>query len=478
MLRSRGLTASYWSAADVVSRQVLQVGIIIALARLLTPEEFGTVALLSLFLGIATVLADGGFSTALIQRQDATHVDESSVFWVNLAAGAILSTIIFLLAPVLAAFYSTAILEPLTRLMSLGVLLSALGAVPHALVVKQLGFRTLLVVGLAATGSSGVVAMLLAWNDYGIWALAGQYLTLAAVNTAMLWILSGWRPGLVFSADSARKLFGFGGYMLASGLLDTAVSRLYTLLIGHWYGVRELGFYVRAETTQQVPATVLSSIASRVALPVFSEAAADTTRLRRGARLSLRGLMLINVPMMLGLAAVADPLVEAVFGSAWLPAVPLLQVLCLAGLVWPLHVVNLTLLAAQGHARLVFRIELVKQALGLVLVFIGALSGPIGIAWAVVAGGFLAVAVNTFYTQRFVRYGLAAQLADVGPTLAVSAVMATVVAVASRNWDPAPIVELLVLSGLGALLFVGLALAVRLAAFRDMVALLGRRPAA
>lgn len=477
MLRARGLTASYWSAADVISRQLIQSVIIIALARLLTPEEFGTVALLSLFLGIATVLADGGFSTALIQRRDATHVDESSVFWVNLAAGLLLSTAIFLLAPVLATFYGSAVLEPLTRWMSLGVLLSALGAVPHALIVKQLGFRTLLVVGLAATVTSGMVALLLAWYDHGIWALAGQYLTFAAVSTALLWILGGWRPGLVFSTDSARRLFGFGGYMLASGLLDTSVDRLYTLLIGRWYGVRELGFYVRAETTQQVPASVLSSIASRVALPVFSEAAADPAQLRRGARLSLRGLMLINAPVMLGLAAVAGPLVEGLFGSAWLPAVPLLQVLCLAGLLWPLHVINLTLLAAQGHARLVFRIELVKQALGLALVFIGALSGPIGIAWAMVAGGVLAVVVNTYYTQRFVRYGLVAQLVDVGPTLAVSAVMAAIVAVATRAWDPTPIVELLVMSGLGALLFFALALALRLGALRDMVALLRRLPA-
>jgi O-antigen/teichoic acid export membrane protein len=456
---------------------VVQAGIIIALARLLTPEEFGTVALLSLFLGIATVLADGGFSTALIQRQDATHVDESSVFWVTLAVGTLLSATIFLLAPVLATFYDSAVLEPLTRLMSLGVLLSALGAVPHALVMKRLGFRTLLVVGLVGTGSSGVVALLLAWQDHGVWALAGQYVTLAVVTTAMLWILSGWRPGLVFSADSARTLFGFGGYMLASGLLDASFNRLYTVLIGRWYGVRELGFYVRAETTQQVPATVLSSIASRVALPVFSEAAADPARLRRGARLSLRGLMLINAPMMLGLAAVADPLVEAVFGSVWLPAVPLLQVLCLAGLLWPLHVINLTLLAAQGHARLVFRLEVVKQTIGLALVLIGALSGPLGIAWAMVAGGLVAVAVNAFYTKHFVRYGLVAQLADVGPTLAVSAVMAAVVAVAARSWDPTPIVELLALSGLGAVVFVGLAFAVRLATLHDMVALLRRQPA-
>ncbi len=308
-----------------------------------------------LFLGIATVLADGGFSMALIQRKDTTHVDESTVFWVNLAAGALLAAGISLLAPVFADFYDVPVLEPLARLMSLGVLLSAMGSVPSALTSKQLDFRRLFLVGAVAAAASGGLAVALAWQGHGIWALAGQYVTMTAVSTAMLWILSGWRPRMLFSAGSARRLFGFGGYMLASNLLDTAFSRFYTLLIGRWYGVRDLGFYQRADTTQQVPAAVLSSIASRVAFPLFSQAIDDKAQLRRGVRLALRGLMLINVPMMLGLAALAGPLLEAVFGAIWLPAAPILQVLCLAGLFWPVHVINLTVLAAQGHARLFLR---------------------------------------------------------------------------------------------------------------------------
>ena len=475
MLRSRGLTAAYWSAADVVARQVIQVAVIIALARLLTPEEFGTVALLSLFLGIASVLADGGFSLALIQRKDITHVDESTVFWINLAAGALLAAGISLQAPVFADFYNVPVLEPLAQLMSLGVLLSAMGSVPSALASKQLDFRRLFLVGAVATVASGGLAVTLAWQGHGIWALASQYVTMTAVSTAMLWILSGWRPRLIFSAESARRLFGFGGYMLASNLLDTAFSRSYTLLIGRWYGVRELGFYQRADTTQQVPAAVLSSIASRVAFPLLSHATDDKAQLRRGVRLGLRGLMLINAPMMLGIAALAGPLLEAVFGATWLPAAPILQVLCLAGLFWPVHVINLTVLAAQGHARLFFRLEVIKQALGLVFILIGALNGVLGVAWAMVAAGLVSVLVNTFYTQRHLGYGLVAQTVDLVPTLSVSIVMGLAVALIARNWDPQPMIELLTLSGLGAVVFIALASALRLAALQDVVTLLRRR---
>ena len=476
MLRSRGLTAAYWSAADVVARQVIQVAVIIALARLLTPEEFGTVALLSLFLGIASVLADGGFSLALIQRKDITHVDESTVFWINLAAGALLAAGISLQAPVFADFYNVPVLEPLAQLMSLGVLLSAMGSVPSALASKQLDFRRLFLVGAVATVASGGLAVTLAWQGHGIWALASQYVTMTAVSTAMLWILSGWRPRLIFSAESARRLFGFGGYMLASNLLDTAFSRSYTLLIGRWYGVRELGFYQRADTTQQVPAAVLSSIASRVAFPLLSHATDDKAQLRRGVRLGLRGLMLINAPMMLGIAALAGPLLEAVFGATWLPAAPILQVLCLAGLFWPVHVINLTVLAAQGHARLFLHLEVIKQALGLAFILIGALNGVMGVAWAMVAAGLVSVSVNTFFTQRHLGYGLVAQSVDLFPTLAVSSVMGLAVAFVARSWAPPPMIELLTLSGMGALSFIILASAVRLEALHDVVTLLRRRP--
>ena len=460
----------------MVARQVIQVAVIIALARLLTPEEFGTVALLSLFLGIASVLADGGFSLALIQRKDITHVDESTVFWINLAAGALLAAGISLQAPVFADFYNVPVLEPLAQLMSLGVLLSAMGSVPSALASKQLDFRRLFLVGAVATVASGGLAVTLAWQGHGIWALASQYVTMTAVSTAMLWILSGWRPRLIFSAESARRLFGFGGYMLASNLLDTAFSRSYTLLIGRWYGVRELGFYQRADTTQQVPAAVLSSIASRVAFPLLSHATDDKAQLRRGVRLGLRGLMLINAPMMLGIAALAGPLLEAVFGATWLPAAPILQVLCLAGLFWPVHVLNLTVLAAQGHARIFFRLEVIKQALGLAFILIGALNGVMGVAWAMVAAGLVSVLVNTFFTQRHLGYGLVAQSVDLFPTLAVSSVMGLAVAFVARSWAPPPMIELLTLSGMGALSFIILASAVRLEALHDVVTLLRRRP--
>lgn len=256
--------------------------------------------------------------------------------------------------------------------------------------------------------------------------------------------------------------------MLAANLVESVYSRLYTVLLGRFYGARELGFYVRADTTQQVPSSVLSNIVSRVALPLFSSAADDVARLRRGVRTATRGLMLVNVPMMLGTAAVADPLVVALFGDRWSPAVPILQVLCLAGVLLPLHVLNLDVLAAQGHSRLMLRLEIVKKLIGVVLLVAGAAQGIMGVAWAYVVFSAVAFAVNAHYTHRFLGYGAMLQLRDVLPTFGVAVPMAITVNIATNRWAPAPIVELLVLSTGGATLFFAVAFAIRLRALADI----------
>lgn len=474
VLTSQGMVATAWSAADILLRNVLQLGITVALARLLTPQEFGTVALLALFLGIATVLADGGFGIAVIQRQDITHEEESTAFWINLAVGAALSLGLGALAPVIAAFYNQPVLKPLTVVMSLNVFLSSLGVVHLALLTRRLDFRVLLKISAVATMLSGTIAVWMAWQGFGVWALAAQSVVMTGCTTALLWLFNSWRPALTFNRKSARSLFTFGGYMLAAHLMDTSYTRLYTVLLGKLHGVRELGFYVRADGTQQLLSGSFSNIVSRVALPVFSATANDQGRLRRGVRTALRGLMLVNAPIMLGAAAVAAPLVSTLFGTSWAPAVPILQVLCLAGLLLPLHVLNLNVLTAQGHSRLLLRLEVVKKSVGVVLLILGALQGIMGVAWAYVLFSVIAFGINAHYTRRFLGYGVLAQLADVLPIVALAVPMAIVINLAANAWHARPLVELLVLSASGAALFILAAVAVRLGALRDLATALGR----
>ena len=450
MLKQKAITATLWSGADIFLRQGLQFLVAVAMARLLTPEEFGTIALLYLFVGLAGVFVDSGFSAALIQRQDTTHTDESTVFWFNLAMGGAMAVGLWLLAPSIAKFFDSPVLAPLTGVLAMNLFIGALGSIHGTLLAKRLDFKTPMKIGAIATTVSGGLGISIAWQGHGVWALAIQTLVSTILTTALLWLLSRWRPRLEFSLASVRCLFGFGGYLMMAGLLDVAYSRIYTLLIGKFWTVRELGFYNRADSTKQLPVGVLTGILSRVAFPIFSAAAADKEKLRRGVRQALRGMMLINVPMMLGLMVTAEPLVLTLYGAQWLPAVPMLQVLCLAGMLWPLHVINLNVLMAQGHSRLFFRLEVAKKVVGTAVLTGGTIYGVMGIAWSQVVFGLLAFGINAHYTRIHLGYSVWEQISDFLPALAISSVMAFFVFGLGNLviWDPGPKLLLQISTGI------------------------------
>lgn len=471
MLKRRAFIATLWSGGDLIFRQGLQFAATIVLARLLTPADFGVVAMLALFTGVATVLMDGGFSVALIQRQDVDHADESTVFWCNLGIGAALALCLVVIAPAIAAFYGVPVLAPLTRVMALVVLFAALGAIHSTLLTKRLDFRTQAKAGVVAGLLSGATAIVMAWQGYGVWALAAQAVVMAASMSGLLWWLHPWRPALVFNRASVRKLFAFGGYHLGSSLLEVLYARLYTVLIGRQFGPRDLGFYSNAESAKQMPVGFSGNLLARVALPMFSEASRDTAVLQRGVQLSIRGMMLVHAPVMLGIAALAEPLVLVLFGGQWLPAVPILQVLCISGVLYPLHAINLHALMAQGHSRLMFRLEVIKKTIGVALIVFGALFGVMGIAWSQVAFSLVALAINTRYTRRLLGYGASAQLRDLAPALLAATLMAIVVYYIGVSWPASPVLEVGVLGLVGMLIYLVLIWRARLDAFHDVLAL-------
>jgi teichuronic acid exporter len=472
MLKQRAFAATAWSSADIVVRQGLQFLVILILARLISPEDFGVVAVLALFMGIAGVMVDGGLSTALIQRQDINHTDESTVFWFNAGVGLLLAGLLALLAAPIAAYFDRPVLRVLTLVAAITVFFSALGAVHTALLVKRLDFRTQLKAGVAATVCTGVVSIAMAMNGFGVWALAAQMLGMAAMSTLFLWLLHRWRPMFLFSTKSARKLFGFGGYVLAANLLDTLYTRAYSLLIGRYIGIRELGFYARADHTKQLPVSLLTGILGRVALPLFSEAAYDPAKLTRGMQVSIRGLMLVNLPLMLGLAAVAEPLILMLFGEVWRDAIAPFRILCLAALLWPLHVININSLMAQGQARLVLRLEVPKKLLGLALLVAGMFFGIEGIAWSQVLFSSLAFIINGYYSGKLLGYGVSSQFRDVWPALVLAVAMTLLVASANAHLSFALPIQLIVLGALGSAFFLGAAFLVKLEALRDAIDLI------
>jgi O-antigen/teichoic acid export membrane protein len=424
MLKRRPLDAAAWSGADLLVRQGLQFLAMLVLARLVAPDDFGTVAVLGVFVAIGAVLVDGGLSTALIQRRDIDHTDESTVFWLNAVVGLTLGSSLVLAAGPLSDFFAQPALRRLTLAAALTVIVSALGAVHTALLVRKLDFRTQLYAGAAAAVLSGALSISMALNGFGAWALAAQMLGMASLSTVFLWLMHRWRPAPVLSLASAKKLLGFGGFVLVANLIDALYTHLYAVLIGRYIGLQQLGYYERADSTKQLPASLLTGVFGRVTFPLLSKAARDPIELRHGIRMAIRGLMLINLPMMLGSAALAETLIVTVFGEVWRPAVMPFQILCIAAALWPMHMVNVNALLAQGHARLVLKLEMPKKILGLAMLIIGMFFGIEGVAWSQVTFSIMALWINSHYTNRLVGYGLVHQLKDIVMPGVVATVMA------------------------------------------------------
>lgn len=466
----QSLNATVWGAVEIAARYGVQIVVTIVLARLLSPGDFGLIAMLLVFTNIGMVLADGGFATALIQRQHTTIDDESTVFWFNTLVGLIGVVLLWLGASAIAGFYHQPKLFNLTRTVAWVLLFGAVGAVPDALLTQKLAFKARARAQIISSLLSGATAILAALHGYGVWSLVLQALVASALRTACLWLFSHWRPRFLFSNRSFRRLFGFGGFMLLSGLLDTISTRLQALLIGRLFNADALGFYSLAQNVAQAPTSFIGTLLSRVGLPVFSQYASDRSRLRAALRVSLNLSLFLFLPCMVGLALAARPLIGAIYGARWEVAAPIASLLSLAGMLWPVHVLNLAALSAQGHSARFFYLEIIKNLIGIVAVLIAVRFGTIAVAAAVLAAGICSAVVNTWYSKRLLRYGALAQLYDQRSTLLLL-VISALPAWAMLHWAPPNVASTLGAVLLAGSVYVGAAAVLRIAAWRQLLSI-------
>ncbi len=436
--RSKALSATFWSTGELLLGHGSRFAITVVLARLISPEEYGIVAILSLFIGISGALIDAGFTPVIIQRQDLKWIDESVIFWVNISMGISLGSIIFLSAPYLADFYEIEVIKPLTELMAFNIFISGACSVHRALLLKRLRFKSLMFISLISTVTSGCVAIYLAIDGFGVWALAAQTLAAPGVSAFMLYIVVQWRPKFAFSFSSLRILSNLGIYLISSALLEVIYSRFYTLIIGKIYGPLDLGYYVRADSTTNLPMTLTNSVLARVVFPMFSAIASDKERLRRDVGAAVQAATLINTPAMLGLAAIADTYVVLIFGETWRPSVPIVQILCIAGLFMPLHVISIQVLIATGRGQMLLKLEIFKKVVGILVLLVSSRFGIYGMAWGMVLSGAIFLAANAWTAGKLLRYGFYSQVCDVVPSITIGVVMALAVMLVSSESQALP----------------------------------------
>ncbi|WP_431065831.1 lipopolysaccharide biosynthesis protein [Methylotuvimicrobium sp.] len=467
-LKNKSIKAVMWSGGEVIARQGIRLIVSVFLARLLTPEEFGTVALIYIFSDIAHAFVDSGFSAALGQRQDITHTDESTVYWFSIGMAVICASLLWAASPYIADFYRLEVLAPLITVLGLNIVVMSLGSVHHPLLTKRLELKKITIITACALFISGCTAVWLAIEGFGVWALALQQVTESVVSSVLLWVLSGWRPGFVFSLASLKRLFGFGGFLMLTSFLDIAYNRAYALIVGKVYGVGDLGFYNRADNARQIPMQALWIFLSRVAFPIFSAAAGDIERIRRGMQYSIRGVMFINIPIMLGLMVTSESVIVLIYGDQWISATPLLQILCLGGILMPLHLINLNAIKAIGHSKVFFKAELIKKLIGTGMLVFGLMFGILGLAWSQVAYSIMGFLVNAYFSGRYFNYGPLQQVLDFLPALLLSAIMACTVFAMGEYWhnEFIPLLSLQVV--VGGVFFIMLCQVFRLKAYTEV----------
>lgn len=422
-IKHKATSAVIWSGVERLSAQLIRFVIGVILARLLMPAEFGLIGMLGIFMGVALVFSNCGFGDGLIQKQNTTHRDECSVFFANVAFGTLAALILYLAAPWIAAFYRQPILVSLARLMAVDVVINSFGIIQTMLLTKEIDFKTQLKASVLSTVLSGGIAVTMAMRGSGVLSLAAQILIGDALRVILLWTFHDWRPTRAFSLTSLRELLPFGSKMFASGLLNTIFTEIYSLVIGRVYTPTALGLFTRAKQMQQLPVDNLCGIVGRVAFPVFAAVQQDKAQLKRGVRKAAKGLVLINFPLMTGLAVTAHPLVLVLLTKKWEACVPYIQLLCVGGVLYPLSLIHLNALAAMGRSDLFLRLEIIKKIVLAVSVAVTFRYGVKALLVGDIAVSIFSTWINSRYSARLFDYPWKEQLFDLLPYAGISALM-------------------------------------------------------
>lgn len=468
-LRSEAIGGLFWSALEQGGRQGIQVVITVILARLLVPAQFGLIGMLVVFMGIAEAFIDSGFASALIQKKNADHVDECSIFYFNILVGIVAAGLLCAVAPWIAAFYKQPLLAPLTRVLSLKLIIGAFGIVQISLLTKHLDFKTQVKVSVIATVLSGTVGVAMAAHGFGVWSLVAQSLMLSLTQTVCLWFFNTWRPRLIFSFKSLRDMFGFGSRLLASGLLNRIFEDIHLVVIGRLFSVGDVGLYAQAKRLPQVVTENVSTPVARVAFPALATIQHDAARLKHCMRKAVAVLGFVNFPLMIGLATVARSFVLVLLTDKWVAAVPYIQLICVSGLLYPLHAINLNLLKAQGRSDLFLRLEVLKRLLVVVSIVVCYRWGITGLIAGQIVVSLLGYYLNTYYTGKLIDYPLTEQVADLLPYLAISLAMGCGVYLVRYLPLSSRVAVLAIQVFAGAWLYAGLSYVLRVPAYLEVV---------
>lgn len=444
-----------WRFAERCGAHLVTFFVSIILARLLLPEDYGTIALVTVFTTIMQVFVDSGLGTALIQKKDADDLDFSSVFYFNFVVCIILYLVMFFTAPFIAAFYKMPELIPVVRVISLTIVISGVKGVQQSYVSRNMLFKRFFYATLGGTIFSAFLGIAMANAGFGVWAIVAQQLSNTAIDTLILWITVKWRPKFMFSLDRLKGLLGFGWKMLCSALIDTVYSNLRSLLIGKVYSSTDLAFYNEGDKFPKLIVANINASIDSVLLPVMSKEQDNKNMVKNMTRRSIMVSCYIMAPLMIGLACCASNIVVVVLTEKWLPCVFYLQVFCITYMFYPIHTANLNAIKAMGRSDLFLKMEIWKKIIGMILLLSTMLISVKAMAYSLLISTLASMIINSWPNKQLLDYSFIEQMKDILPSILLAIGMGGVVfAIGLFNLPTLPLLLIQILSG-GAIYVLG-----------------------
>ncbi len=422
-LKNQTFSGLFWTFLENFFAQGFQFLVGIILARILDPADFGKIGAITVFIVFAQSFTDSGFGNALIRKKDFENDDYSTVFYFNVLVSGFFYFIFILFSNEIALYFNDLTLVPLIKTLSSIILINAFGFVQRIIFTRNLDFKIQAKISFISSLISGFLGIFLALKNFGILSLVVLSISRNIISTILLWYWSFWRPSFTFKFNALKALFKFGGKLFVSSLIDSIYKNIFSIFIGKHFSLSDLGFYTRADQFKSIPSENLTSLINRVSFPVLSKLQEDLLSLRAAYIKIIRSTMFISFNIMMLLAAISKHLVYVLIGQKWSLSSEYLQLLCLVGMLYPLHSLNLNILQVLGKGGMFLKLELVKKILAIPVIFTGFFWGLKMLIFAMFIHSCISLYLNSYLSGKLLNYSIVSQLKDIIPAFVYSIII-------------------------------------------------------
>lgn len=420
-LKVKTASGMFWSLLQGVGGRFIQFLVTIVLARLLTPDDFGLIAMITIFVQISQSLINAGFRQGLIRKKNVDEADYATVFYINLVVSVSFYLIIFFCAPLVANFYKQPILVPLVRVLLLIFIFNGFSYIQETKLIKEMNFKRLMIIQIPSTIIGGLISIVFAYLGYGVWSIVAMQLGTRVAYSIQIWLYSKWRPLFVFDKKKAENLFSYGSRLMVSGLINTVYQNIYLVTIGKFFSLSSLGYYQTANNIVQYPSGTITTALNVVSFSSFASIKDNDELLKEGYRKMIQQILYWMCPVFIFSAILAQPIITFLFTSKWLPSVPYFQALCVVGVLYPLNVYNKNIINVKGRSDIYLKLTIIEKIFTTIVIIVAI---PFGI-WALIAvqiaTSIFAYLINSYYSDGFINYSTKEQFFDILPTILASA---------------------------------------------------------